>query len=164
MEQVELQSHIVMDEPMVRRIAWYQFRLWSRGPLGALVLLCVLTGAAGVGFLRDSAGPVVVATTILVVALPFALYFKLRNHCRRTIGGRTLAVGFGETAFVLSGWGSQTTIAYTQVRDVKRRGKLIVVRLRDGRGSVLPVELITDDRLRLLRSGGVSAASPRSTG
>ncbi|MFF2053458.1 hypothetical protein ACFVU2_17790 [Leifsonia sp. NPDC058194] len=164
MERVELQSDIVIDEAMVRRVAWYQFRLWSRGPLAALVLLCVLAAAAGVGLLRDSAGPVVVAATLLVVALPFVFYITLRNHCRRTIGGRTLAVGFGEAVFVVSGWGSQTTIAYTQVRDVTRRGRLIVVRLRDGRRSVLPVELITDDRLRLLRSGGASATSARAAG
>jgi len=153
-ERVGLQSDIVVDERMVRRLAWDAFRRLARGPLWLLMLFCVLVAVAAAIVLRDAAGPFVVTAALAVVVLPPTAYFTLRSHFRRSVGGRTIAIGFGESAFALSAAGIRSTIAYAHVVDARRRGKLVVVRYRDGQSSILPIELITDDRLRLLRSGG----------
>jgi len=79
-ERVGLQSDIVVDERMVRRLAWDAFRRLARGPLWLLMLFCVLFAVAAAIVLRDAAGPFVVTAALAVVVLPPAAYLTVRSH------------------------------------------------------------------------------------
>ncbi len=157
----------VADADTARRLAdaWLRIRLRSRAyviMIGAVVLFFV-----GYTVLTRPIPSLIPAEVAIFIAIFAFGYFRMRSATRRSFrrlfpAGAKYSVGVGDTALVLWGPTSRSTVEYSTYRDVTVSGSIVALRLRASSiATVLPRELLPGDAAELVRAR-VEAAQPRS--
>ncbi|MFT4085627.1 MAG: YcxB family protein [Gordonia sp. (in: high G+C Gram-positive bacteria)] len=158
-EVPELEYRYTCVEGDAKRFTREATRLWIRGR-GLWIVMALETAA----FMAISLGMgnwwMMLGVPVLFLFFGTVTWFRtLRAHRRIAASGNVMSAGFGQSAFRLVDDGVQLTVNYARIERAERRPECFFVKLKKGRGILIPLENVPAEAEAKIRAG-MAAAQP----